>query len=251
MFAHVVKYERERNVAGKRSRRIISLNAINNRFENFVRQRVAIAYSPFSGRMRHGFTLPALRGEEDLLPFLTAGEVGIREGKFIKSINRKLGVLAFGLGRDLESGTYRLVVGIDALSEDLQPWTNFPCVFVCVSSGSEVVARRAFSGKDLDNPELNFIFDVSHDIENRFGSVELHLRLLAPLAVALQKLTIEQLPSNDELGKVAASNSAFGLLPGTVFEWRSNGNGMAYQAEGWSLPEEPGPTVPGRAWPLG
>src|SRR6516225_7599440 len=238
MFAHVVKYERERNVASKRSRRIISLNAINNRFENFVRQRVAIAYSPFSGRMRHGFTLPALRGEEDLLPFLTAGEVGIREGKSIKSINRKLGVLAFGVCRHLESGTYRLVVGIDSLSEDRQPWTNFPCVLVCVSCGSEVVAKRAFSGKDLDNPELNFIFDVSHDIENLFGSVGLHLRLLAPLAVAVQKLTIERV-SFDEVRNVA-SNSAFGLLPGTVLDCRSNGNGMAYQAEGWSLPEEAG-----------
>jgi hypothetical protein len=240
MFAHVVKYERERNIAGKRSRRIISLNAINNRFENFVRQRVAIAYSPFSGRMRHGFTLPASRGEEDWLPFLTPGEAGIREGKSIKSINRKLGVLAFAIGRDLESGTYRLVVGIDALSEDRQQWTDLPCVLIYVACGSKVIARRALSGKDLDNPELNFIFDVSHDIEDSFGSVELHFRLLAPLAVALQKLTIEQLPSNDELRKVAASNSAFGLSPGTVLDCRSNGNGMAYQADGWSLPEEAG-----------
>ena len=96
------------------------------------------------------------------------------------------------------------------------------------------------SRKDLDNPELNFIFDVSQDIEDRFESVELHVRLLAPLDVVLQKLTIERLPSNDELRKVAASNSAFGLLPGTVLDCRSNGNGMAYQAEGWSLPEGPG-----------
>jgi hypothetical protein len=237
MFAHVVKYERERSIAGKRSRRIISLNAINNRFENFVRQRVAIAYSPFSGRMRHGFALPALREEEDWLPFLTAGEAGIREGKSIKSINRKLGVLAFGFGKHLESGTYRLVLGINALSEDRQSWTDLPCVLICVVCGSEVLAKRALSGKDLDNPELNFILDVSQDIEGRFGSVELHVRLLAPLAVALQKLTIERLSSNDELRKVTASNSAFGLLPGTVLDCGSNGNGMAYQAEGWSLPE--------------
>jgi hypothetical protein len=190
--------------------------------------------------MRHGFTLPALREEEDWLPFLTAGEAGIREGKSIKSINRKLGVLAFGLGKHLESGTYRLVLGIDALSEDRQPWTDLPCVLIGVSCGSEVFAKRALSGKDLDNPELNFILDVSQDIEDRFLSVELHVRLLAPLAVALRKLTIERLSSNDELRKVAASNSAFGLLPGTVLDCRSNGNGMAYQAEGWSLPEEAG-----------
>src|SRR5262249_34902976 len=31
-----------------------------------------------------------------------------------------------------------------------------------------------------------------------------------------------------------------GLLPGTVLDCRSNGNGMAYQAEGWALPEEAG-----------
>jgi hypothetical protein len=240
MFTHVVKYERERNIAGKRPRRIISLNAIHNRFENFVRHRVAIAYSPFSGRMRNGFIMPSLRGEEDWLPFLTAGEAGIREGKSIKSINRKLGVLAYGLGKHLESGTYRLALGIDVLSEDREPWTDFPCVLVWVLCRSEVFARRALSRKDLDNPGLNFILDVSQDIEHRFECVELHVRLLAPLAVMLQKLTIERLPSNDELRKVAASNSAFGLLPGTVLDCGSNGNGMAYQAEGWSLPEEGG-----------
>jgi hypothetical protein len=241
MFTRVVKYERERNNAGKRPRRIISLDAIHNRFENFVRQRVAVVYSPFSGRMRNGFILPSLRGEEeDWLPFLTAGEAGIREGKSIKSINRKRGVLAFGVGKHLESGTYRLVLGIDALSEDRQPWTDLPCVLVWASCGSEVFARRALGGKDLDNPQLNFIFDVSQDIEESFESVELHVRLLAPLDIVLQKLTIERLSSNDELRKVAASNSAFGLLPGTVLDCRSNGNGMAYQAEGWSLPEGPG-----------
>jgi hypothetical protein len=66
-FAHVVKYERERNIAGKRSRRIISLNAINNRFEN-VRQRVAIAYSPFYAGARFigdaGLSLPTVKRVE-------------------------------------------------------------------------------------------------------------------------------------------------------------------------------------------
>ena len=154
MFTHVVKFERERNFAGKRPRRIISLNAINNRFESFVRQHVAIAYSPFSGRMRHGFILPPLRGEEDWLPFLTAGDAGIREGKSIRGINRKLGVLACGLGKHLKSGTYRLALDIVVLSEDRQPRADFPCVLVWVLCRSEVVARRALSRKELDNPGL-------------------------------------------------------------------------------------------------
>jgi hypothetical protein len=59
ILMHVIRYERERTNAGKQSRRIISLNAINNRFEGFVCQRIAAAYSPFSGRIRQGFVLPA------------------------------------------------------------------------------------------------------------------------------------------------------------------------------------------------
>jgi hypothetical protein len=73
-----------------------------------------------------------------------------------------------------------------------------------------------------------------------FAGIETQFRALAPLAVAIRKLTIERLVPSDELRALAAGNSAFALGPGTVLDCRSNGNGMIYQSKGWALPEDAG-----------
>jgi hypothetical protein len=148
--------------------------------------------------------------------------------------------LTSGSSTYLDPGWYCVSVNIGAPSEDRESWNEFPGVLICVRCGSVIIAKHALSGRDLNDTERKFIFELSEDLADTFAAIEVQFWVLAPLAVAIQKLTIAAVVPNDEMRKLAATNSLFALVPGTVLDCRSNGNGMVYLAEGWALPEDIG-----------
>jgi hypothetical protein len=237
-FAHVIRSERERKKAGRSLRRIICLNAIHNRFEHFVCQRIAVTYSPFAGRMRQGFVLPAFEGEDDWLALLRPGEAGIQDGKFIKTRSDKVGVLALG-SKYLEAGWYTLSVKVEGSTEDDQ-WSNTPCVVIDVRSGNLVIAKYALSGCDLNGMEHKLPFEVSPEIADTLTGIDTYLHILSPVAVTLQKLTVTAAVPTDELKALAQTYSAPPLPSGALLNFDINGAGMIYQGEGWALPENSG-----------
>jgi hypothetical protein len=237
-FGHLMRCERERKKAGMSSRRIICLNAINNRFEHFVCQRIAVTYSPFSGRMRQGFVLPAFEGEEDWLALLRPGEAGIQDGKSIKSRGGKPGVLALG-SKYLEQGWYTLSVKVEGPSEDEQCETA--CVFIDMRCGAIVIARCTLSGCDLTGTEHKLLSEISGEIADSFTAIDTYIHILSPIAVTLQKLTVTAVAPTDELKALAATYSAPPLpSSGVLLDFDMNGAGMIYQGEGWGLPENSG-----------
>ena len=239
-FARVARHERERQAAGGFARRVISLNAINNRFENFICQWIAVTYSPFSGRLRQGFVLPRVEGAEDWLPLVQVGEAGSKEGRVIRNNKRKVGVIFSSQSRNLERGWYNLSFNVDAPIEDRQRWRDSPCILISVRCGATIVRNYGLSGSDLNKAAHELIFEISSEISDTFLGVSVHFLALSPVAVEIQTLTITNMERSEELKKFAVRYSTFPVSLGTVLDFQSGGNGMVYTTKGWAIPEHNG-----------
>src|SRR5262249_9246257 len=93
-------------------------------------------------------------------------------------------------------------------------------------------------GEDLNNTERNLIFEVTPGIADACREIEVQVRVLAPLGIAIQKLTIEPVSAN------AISNSPVGknaiVRPGTSLDFGPSGRAPFYQSRGWSYAEDLG-----------
>jgi hypothetical protein len=82
-FLHIVRKEQGRLELGLRSRRIVTLNTINNSYESFVLGSVSAGLTPFSTRMRHGFVRPAEKVKVNWLRRVF-GPLGQSISKFVR-----------------------------------------------------------------------------------------------------------------------------------------------------------------------
>lgn len=101
-----------RQESGAPPRRFVGINAIHNGFEQIFNETVAIARTPFSVRLRHGFVLPRSSAEQssDWLALMIAGPAGERCGRTIAARDETAGCVAYGPYVYLSPSSYCLKV---------------------------------------------------------------------------------------------------------------------------------------------
>jgi hypothetical protein len=113
-FLAVVKAEQDIASAGKKfPRRIIAINAIHNRFESLVRGHIEYARSPFSGRLRHGYVLPAPKEVTSWLGQMTLRGAGRRKGPQVRADQMQRGQVISGPHMSLLPGRYKVALEIE------------------------------------------------------------------------------------------------------------------------------------------
>jgi hypothetical protein len=113
-FLAVVKAEQDVAVTGKRfPRRVIAINAIHNRFESLVRGHIEYARSPFSGRLRHGYVLPAPKEVTSWLGQMTLRGAGRWKGRQIRADQMQRGQVISGPHMSLLPGQYTVALEIE------------------------------------------------------------------------------------------------------------------------------------------
>lgn len=187
----VVRVEWDRQKSRQPPRRILALNTINNDLELLIRVFINASFSPFSGRIRHGFVVPPFEGKQDWLPIMTAGSGAQRVGSSLSNIDGRTGILAFGPYRHLEAGTYRVTIHIEASAADRMRRQGEPCVLLEIVGGARVFGVKSLEAADLDGSEREVIFDVPPTLEETFNPVETRLRTLVEISLTLRGLTIE------------------------------------------------------------
>jgi hypothetical protein len=195
-FLRVVRAERHRLLQGAAPRRIISLNAINNEYEQLVCGWVAAAATPFATHMRHGFVLPASKGSEAWLPLLSIGDAGMRVGDQIKNDPTKVGWVVHGPYKYLDEGAYLLSLNVELLSEEPERSKVEPCLFIELRAGSEIIMVHLLRYWELKNPEHRFIFVVPESVANGTAGLETRIAVRSPIAIAIRSLTVEPTPSS-------------------------------------------------------
>lgn len=194
MFMSVIRIEYARLRSGQPLRRIIAINAINNDFERLICQFITTSWSPFSGRLRHGFIIPPVPGRQDWLPDLLTGVDGVRVGPDISNRDRKPGMLAYGPYKHLEAGSYRLTIRLLASKDDRERYKTSPCVVLEVMSSPHFLGIYDFTGSELDDTERSVAFNVTDRIADMVNSVQARIRVLTEIAVSVRKLTLEPSP---------------------------------------------------------
>jgi hypothetical protein len=112
-FFSVIKVEQDLSSTGNRfPRRVIAINAIHNRFESLVRGCIEFARSPFSGRLRHGYVLPALKEVTPWLALMTPRSAGRRKGEQIRTHQMRRGQVISGPHMSLLPGQYTVTLDI-------------------------------------------------------------------------------------------------------------------------------------------
>jgi hypothetical protein len=111
-FLAVVKAEQD--IGSKRfPRRVIAINAIHNRFESLVRGHIEYARSPFSGRLRHGYVLPAPKEVTSWLGQMTLRGAGRWKGREIRADQMRRGQVISGPHMSLLPGQYTVALEIE------------------------------------------------------------------------------------------------------------------------------------------
>ena len=218
-FLQVVRDERRRLSLGLPGRRVVALNAINNSFELLVRGYVAAAATPCGTHMRHGYVLPA-KPKDDWLPFLDVGQAGIRVAEdVIRADARNLGVIACGPYKHLESGYYRLAIGIEPSARDLETAVTEPCIAIEVRVGNEVPVVCLLRRSALTNPDTEFLFEVTpRAVIDAIEGVKTRIILLSRIALNIRSLIVELAPTRSV--KTDAAVSVFlPPLASTIGDW--------------------------------
>ena len=186
----VVREERRRLSFGKPLRRVIALNAINNKFEGLVRGFVAAAATPIATHMRHGFVMPAV-AKEEWLGLLDVGPAGMRVEDQIKSDPRHLGVIAAGPNKYLDEGRYLLLIRIELSVDGSCRYGNEPCVSVEVFAGRKLLGLYLIRREAMKRRDHLFYFYVPGMIADIGEGVETRIRMLAQVEFSIRALTIE------------------------------------------------------------
>ncbi len=212
-FRLVVREERRRLSRGLEARRVIALNAVNNRYETFVCGTVAAAATPFATHMRHGFVLPESAAWGDWLAQLSIGEAGFRVGKEIRSDPANLGWIAHGPHKYLEEGSYLLSLNLALLTDDPARPRDEPCISIQVTAGNEPVAVRLLRLWQLKEGVYKFAFQISRDIADGVENIETRIWALRHVEIAIRALTVEPVSALTEVEQSAVAPSTVPLKP--------------------------------------
>lgn len=188
----VIEAERVRLLKTQSLRRIVTVNAINNRYERFVSMRIGVGYTPFATRIRQGFVLPAVRDKQNWLPAMQAGDAGVRIGPVIQSRQWQTGTVAFGPYRYLDRGSYRLNIRLTPqLEMEDESSADEASVFVEVWSQGRLLSPHVIKRSEIEKSH-EVLFEVTEAIASSFEhSVECRITSLAPTLFTITELTIE------------------------------------------------------------
>ena len=184
----IADHEQRRMAEGLPPRRIVAINVINNEYEDHIRSLIAAPHTPFSPRMRHGFVIPPVRRKENWLPLVQVGEAGVRAGQVIASVAGRTGVVAVGPNRHLTPGGYEL--GIRIVAAAAPGGADEPCVTVEAIYAWGIVGALTIRRSELKAIEHRFSFQVP-DTPWLIGGFSVRVRAVAPVALAIEELTIE------------------------------------------------------------
>jgi hypothetical protein len=107
-FQGTINSEQYRMESGHSPRRVVTLNAINNRFENLVRSNLNMVLSPFTTRIRQGYALPRNTEPQDWLEKSLPGVAGERIESGIAALPGERGHVSYGPYASLSKGSYRV-----------------------------------------------------------------------------------------------------------------------------------------------
>ena len=253
-FLHVVRCERIASAKGRPLRRIIALGVVNTELERFVVSRIAAGLTPYSTRLRHGFVLSAPGAKIDWLAHMAVGRAGHRgpqadlKAPVIQSVAGAVGCIAYGPvgGRDLPEGRYRLSLSLDAASSKDDARSMEPCIVIDILSGWILMGSHIVQRKDLGQSSLELLFTVPYEVTDSFGGVQVFVRLLRPLPIAISALSIEGLDVDQAGGSVPAVSKIFEWLPYVHLNVTTPVDEDGYRIGIGTV----GPVIYGPYWPL-
>ena len=159
-FLAAVFTERRRNVARLAPRRIITVNAINNRYGALIEGNITATLAPIATRLRQGFVHPWEATDEDLLPLLIPGhEAGeLRNAGGIATRPGIPGAVLYATCR-IPARRYRLRLAV-SLEEPPPTDESLPPLRVEIWGGSYCIAARYVSVAELREGNVSCVFEV-------------------------------------------------------------------------------------------
>lgn len=151
----IAAYERRRvGVDHLSGRRVITVNAIHNRFEPFVRSLIGVTLSPFATRIRQGYVnddIWEVGHEENLLNKVSIGEAGDRQENRILSLPSRTGYVFHDTNVFLSPGTYELTMRIGLADKTCLPSPdNGKCILEILKGSHIVFCQGLFFDQDPD-----------------------------------------------------------------------------------------------------
>lgn len=159
-FRSAVEAEHRRIAQGLAPRRLIAVNAINNRFGTLVESNIAATQAPLATRLRQGFVLPP-KTDVDLIAKLFPGEDAGEEQPDggIATRGAAAGVLLHGFYRDLPAGRYRVTLSVSL--GDMAPADDAARpLLLQVFGGRYWLAALPLSVADLRRGEVSCLFTL-------------------------------------------------------------------------------------------
>lgn len=182
-MAGVIETEQSRLSQKLPLRRMLIINAINNKFERFVQLRVGVGHTPFATRIRHGFVLPPVKGRQDWLKYVQVGGAGARVDGVIKTNADDVGIVAFGPYRYLDPGRYCLRIRLDS---------ELPAERAAPLFVEALAESRAIAATVIGPGDHKIHFNVAEKLVARLEySIEVRITSLQRAAYAISELSIE------------------------------------------------------------
>ncbi|MGH7084771.1 MAG: hypothetical protein ACREFN_07240, partial [Acetobacteraceae bacterium] len=129
-------------------RRFIVVNAVHGQFEGLVSAHIGAPLAPIATRLRQGFVLPASKEVLPLLPLLTVGNAGLKEGAGIAGVRGAEGFVFFGGALDLLEGEYRVSVSFEPHTLP-RALAGLDLMRLEIVTGAHYFAFRVLSAADL------------------------------------------------------------------------------------------------------
>ncbi len=253
-FLQAVRCERIAGREGRPLRRIITIGIVNSDLESLIVSMIAVGLTPYSTRLRHGFVLLGQAAKLDWLPYVEVGRAGQREpqsdlnASTIRSVAGAVGCLAYGPvgGRILYEGHYRLTITLNTTRSNEELGPHEPCIVIDILSGWVLMGSHIVRKKDISSSSLEFLFSVPREVADSFNGVQVFMRLLKALSVAVSALSIEEIV----LDKMSADDSAVSKisewLPYLYLNAATQVDEEGYRIERGTV----GAVVYGPYWPL-
>jgi hypothetical protein len=253
-FLHAVRCEQIAEKEGRSLRRIIAIGVVHTELERFVVSRIAAGLTPYSTRLRHGFVFFAPSAQLDWLVHMAAGRAGDRtpqpdlKAPLIRSVAGAVGCLAYGpvSGRDIPEGRYRLSLSLDVGGSKNVSRSKERCIVVDIISGWNLIASHTFQRKDIERKTLEFPFTIPYAVADSVGGVQVFVRLLRPLSVAITALSVEGFPYQETALSEPTVNKVLEWLPYLHLNVATPVDKDGYRIRRGTA----GPVIYGPYWPL-
>ena len=123
VLRELIDHEAGRRAQKMEPRRFVAINAVHNRFEPLFGARIAVARTPFSVRLRHGFVYPAaISTKFDCLPQMAPGGAGRLVDGRIRARPLVHGIVASGPKAPLPPGLYEARFEFEVMADPTPPF---------------------------------------------------------------------------------------------------------------------------------